>query len=162
MATEIWTANSSPERLRVAYSPGGTYPIEVEHRLEMPGAYDPATHLNFPFSTTPVLQGFDMNFGREGNLVDHHLRQLRVEVRRPQFSWYTDIDIDNGVILAQGPIVELVVGLRDDSGGDPPDDSFVGWIDCAVLVVYMDPGGPDLGLPLLEHQEVKVQRIKRG
>jgi hypothetical protein len=41
-----------------------------------------------------------------------------------------------GGFISQGPIVEIVVGLRDDSGGDPPDDPFVCWLNISALVVY--------------------------
>ena len=139
MATEIWTARPSGGFLKVTYTPGDAYPIQGEHRLEMPAGYDPAAPDHDPLANgfptvTPILAGFDISFGSEGRPVDHHLRQLRIDWRIGKHGWYTDVS--GSGIVAQGPIVELVVGLRDNSGGPPPDDPFVAWVNVSALVVY--------------------------
>lgn len=134
MATEVWTATPPKGFLKLTYTPGATaYPVTEEHVLEMPPAYDPSApnHVGFP-QVTPLLQGFDVNYGTEKNPTQHWLRQLRIDVRK--HGWYTEHGPQG--TIRQGPEVEIVVGLRDDSGGDPPDDPFVVWVHVSALVVY--------------------------
>lgn len=137
MATEIWTATPPRGFLKLVYTPGETaYPVTEVHVLEMPPGYDPSApnhnphNVGFP-EVTPLLQGFDAIYGSEDNPTEHWLRQLRIDIRK--HGWNT---LENPSIIKQGPIVEIVVGLRDDSGGDPPDDRFVIWIHVSALVVY--------------------------
>jgi hypothetical protein len=137
--TEIWTARPAAGFVKLEYTPGGQYPLQGEHTLAMPPGYDPNAPNHNPLAVgfpavTPLLAGFDVDFGTEANPVDHHLRQLRIDVRSGEHGWNT-VEGEGGFI-SQGPIVEIVVGLRDDSGGDPPDDPFVCWLNISALVVY--------------------------
>jgi hypothetical protein len=99
----------------------------------MPGNFDPSTpnHIGFPLRT-PLLQGFDIVYGTESNPTQHALRQMRIDVRN--HGWH--VVEGGGGIVSQGPEVEIVVGLRDHGGGDPPNDPFVAWLHISVLVVY--------------------------
>ena len=137
--TEVWTARPANGFLRVEYNPGGQYPLQSEHTLVMPAGYDPNAPQHDPLAAgfptvTPLLAGFDIDYGTEGDPVDHHVRQLRIDVRIGEHGWSSEQG--EAGFVSQGPVVETVVGLRDDSGGDPPDDPFVCWLNIAALVVY--------------------------
>ena len=75
----------------------------------------------------PFLSGFDVNWvDSSGRPDEHPLRQLRVDVQAD--GWHT-----GGF---EGPGLRAIVGIRDNSGGNPPDDPFVTWLHLSALVTF--------------------------
>jgi hypothetical protein len=138
MASEVWTFTAPGGFVHVKYDPGvDAYPVEKEVFLDMPAGYNPNTHGPAAPAVTPLLQGFDVDYGTEGDPVDHHVRQLRIDVLYDvEHGWYNLESPDRPDQNYQGPKVKVIVGLRDDSGGPPPDDPFVAWLHISALAVY--------------------------
>lgn len=140
MATfEVWTAEPSAGFVEVSHKPKvNDYPIRKIFLLNMPSGYDPRSPDHDPFAhgfpvVTPLLQGFDVSYTTaQGQPLDRPLRQLRIDVLNN--GWNVTEGQDG--IESQGPNVEVIVGLRDNSGGDPPDDAFVAFLHISALVIY--------------------------
>jgi len=60
------------------------------------------------------------------------LRQLRIDIQTN--GWHNAFGA--GGLIEAGPVLRAVVGLRDNSGGDPPDDPFECWLHVSALVIF--------------------------
>lgn len=135
---EIWTARPPQGFVKLVYEPGhDPYPFSEVVTFQMPVGFDPTTSAHDPNgsgfpSVSPLLQGFDTVFGEPGSPQEHAVRQLRIDL---QTDGWNVVEGGKGIV-SQGPRVRVLAGIRDNSGGDPPDDAFVVWVNCSALVVY--------------------------
>lgn len=139
---EIWI--TTPQNVKIEYTSGkDAYPIRKVVTLNMPSEYNPKAKNHFapPFpKRIAILQGFEIQYGRledEGGQEvfhpsQHWLRQMEIVVQN--HGW--NVVENSGGIVSQGPDVEVIAGLRDNSGGDPPDDGFVGSVHVSALIIY--------------------------
>lgn len=131
MASEIWFVTS--QDIDVTYTPNrppnNIYPVSILTQLSMPEAFNPsAPNHNVNPVVTPFLQGFNIQYGDWDHPTQHWIRQLKVQVA----SGWDPKHLKGG----PGPYLNIIVGLRDNSGGDPPDDSFVAKVHASVVVVF--------------------------
>jgi hypothetical protein len=134
MASELWIVNT-PVPIKVTYTPRrDQYPISERHQLSMPDDFDPQApnhvHVLSP-PVTSLLHGFSIHYGSDDkHPADHWVRELQIEVTG---GW---TDVEGPGSLRSGPYLDISVGLRDNSGGDPPDDPFVAVLLASALVVF--------------------------
>lgn len=136
---EIWAA--IPRNIHIKYRPKvDEYPIKETFTLKMPPAYDPSSishdiSKGFP-TRVSILQGFHVQYrsgAENSHASEHWLREVFVVVENDGWNSVTDV---HGKMISQGPDVKITVGLRDNSGGDPPDDGFNAEVHVSALVVY--------------------------
>lgn len=129
----------TPERgfVKLDYTPGDGYPVVHDFTVLMGPGFDldEPQHSGFPNAVVPLLQGFDINWrNSSGGPAEHELRQLRIDLQTN--GWHNAFGGSGGELVEAGPILRAVVGLRDNSGGDPPDDPFECWLHVSALVIF--------------------------
>jgi hypothetical protein len=132
--SRTWEVNPEKGFIKVEYKRGEAYPILHDFVVLMPPAFDLNDPNNIsPNAIVPLLSGFDINWlNASGGPANHELRQLRIDLQST--GWYSEKG-PNGPVAA-GPNLRAIVGIRDNSGGDPPDDPFVAWLHVSALVVF--------------------------
>lgn len=136
MASEIWIV-SPPQPIKVTHTPRlDQYPISEHYQLSMPANLNPQApnhvHVLSP-PVTSLLHGFSIHYGSDDkHPADHWVRELQIEVTG---HWN---DVEEPEPAKSGPYLDISVGLRDNSGGDPPDDPFVAVPLASALVVFPD------------------------
>ncbi|MDQ3735085.1 MAG: hypothetical protein M3400_14035 [Actinomycetota bacterium] len=144
----------TPERgfVKVDYSPGDGYPVVHDFTILMGTGFalDEPRHSGFPDAVVPLLQGFDINWrSTSGGPAEHELRQLRIDIQTN--GWHNAFG--GAGLIEAGPVLRAIVGLRDNSGGDPPDDPFECWLHVSALVIFdytidgAPLGGPGPAIP---------------